>query len=212
MSLTNKQSEIYNFIVSWQVDNGYPPTQMELRNHFGFRSLNAVRSHLALIEKKGYIRLEVGKARGIQLKALPSMTALRQEDHIPLLGQIAAGTPIWAEQNFEEHLPIPPALFGGGELFALRISGASMNGAGINDGDIAIVKRQSKVENGEIAAVLINQEATLKRVYISSNLLLLKAENPAFKDLEYSTGGNDFIRILGLYRGIIRTETTRGRL
>lgn len=212
MSLTNKQSEIYNFIVSWQVDKGYPPTQMELRNHFGFGSLNAVRSHLALIEKKGYIHLEIGKARGIRLKAVPEMASRQQEDHIPLLGQIAAGSPIWADQNFVEHLPIAPTLFGGGEVFALRISGASMKGAGIHDGDIAIIKRQSNVENGEIAAVLIDQEATLKRVYLSSNSLLLKAENPAFKDLKFSAGENDFIQILGLYKGIIRIEKGRGRL
>ena len=89
-SLTDKQSEIYEFIGAWQVKNGYPPTQAEIREHFGFGSLNAVRSHLVLIEKKGYIRLDFGKARGIQLASSPAQAIRRQDDSIPLLGNIAA--------------------------------------------------------------------------------------------------------------------------
>ncbi len=208
-SLTNKQFEIYEFIGAWQVKNGYPPTQAEIREHFGFGSLNAVRSHLVLIEKKGYIRLDFGKARGIQLASSPAPAIRQQDDSIPLLGNIAAGIPIWAEQNFEDHLPIPPALFGGGELFALHVRGDSMTGAGIRNGDIAVIQRQDGVENGEIAAVLIEQEATLKRVYLSSNSLVLKADNPAFEDLRYAKGKSDLIRILGRYQGIIRTVNHR---
>ena len=208
-SLTDKQSKIYEFIVAWQKDNSYPPTQAEMRDYFGFGSLNAVRSHLVLIEKKGHIRLNCGKARGIQL-ALSSAPVFRQQkDSIPLLGSIAAGVTIWAEQNFENHLPIPPALFGGGELFALHVLGDSMTGAGIRNGDIAVIQRRDCVENGEIAAVLIEQEATLKRVYLSSNSLVLKAENPAFEDLKYATGKSNLIRILGRYQGIVRTGNNR---
>lgn len=208
-SLTNKQSKIYKFIGAWQSKNGYPPTQEEIRNHFGFASLNAVRSHLALIEKKGYIRLNCGKARGIQLTSLPGSDFRTLEDFIPLLGRIAAGVPIWAEQNFEENLPIPPSFFGGGELFALHVLGNSMIGVGIRNGDIAIIQRRNYVENGEIAAVLIDQEVTLKRVHSSTKSFVLKAENPAFKDLKYDAGKSDHIRILGRYRGIIRTGNNR---
>ncbi len=207
--LTHKQSKIYEFIGAWQVKNGYPPTQEEIRDHFGFGSPNAVRSHLALIEKKGYIRLNCGKARGIQLASLPATVIQQQEGFIPLLGTIAAGVPIWAEQNFEDHLPIPPALFGGGELFALHVHGDSMTGAGIRNGDIAVIQRRDYVENGEIAAVLIEQEATLKRVYLSSESLVLKSENPAFKDLKYAAGNNELVRILGRYEGIVRTRNNR---
>ncbi len=203
--LTDKQSKIYEFIASWQMKNGYPPTQAEIRDHFGFGSANAVRSHLALIEKKGYIHLNYGKARGIKLSPL-SLPAIRpQKNSIPLLGHIAAGVPIWAEQNFEEDLPIPPVLFGGGELFALHVFGDSMIGAGIRNGDIAVVQKQDRVENGEIAAVLIEHEATLKRVYLTPESLILKSENPAFKDLKYIAGKCDPVRILGRYKGIIRT-------
>jgi repressor LexA len=208
-SLTDKQSKIYEFIRAWQMENGYPPTQKEIQNHFEFGSLNAVRSHLVLIEKKGYLRLNCGKSRGIQLASLPTPISRQQENFIPLLGSIAAGVPIWAEQNFEDHLPIPASLFGGGELFALHVSGDSMKEAGIRDGDIAVIQRQDIVENGEIAAVLIEQEVTLKRVFLSSKSLVLKSENPAFEDLKLAAGTSDLIRILGRYRGIVRTENNR---
>lgn len=208
-TLTDKQSKIYEFIVAWQTKNGYPPTQAEIRDHFGFGSLNAVRSHLVLIEKKGYIRLNSGKARGIHLELPPTPVFRQQEDSIPLLGTIAAGVPIWAEENFEGRLPIPPALFGGGILFALHVFGDSMTGAGIKDGDIAIIQRRDCVDNGEIAAVLIEQEATLKRVYLSSESLILKSDNPTFEDLKYTKDKSDFIRILGRYKGIVRTENNR---
>ncbi|MFH2218566.1 MAG: transcriptional repressor LexA [Pseudomonadota bacterium] len=208
-SLTDKQSKIYEFIRGWQMENGYPPTQEEIRDHFEFVSPNAVRSHLALIEKKGYIRLNCGKARGIQLVSLPVPIFRQQENLIPLLGSIAAGVPIWAEQNFEDHLPIPPSLFGGGELFALHVLGDSMTGAGIKNGDIAVIQRRDCVENGEIAAVLIEQAVTLKRVYLSSGSLVLKSENPVFEDLKYAAGKSDLIRILGRYRGIVRTGNNR---
>jgi len=208
-SLTDKQSKIYEFIRAWQMENGYPPTQEEIRDHFGFGSLNAVRSHLSLIEKKGYIRLYCGKSRGIQLASLPVPTLKQQENFIPLLGRIAAGVPIWAEQNFEDHLPIAPSIFGGGELFALHVLGDSMTGAGIRNGDIAVIKKQDCVENGEIAAVLIEQEVTLKRVYLSSESLVLKSENSVFEDLKLAADTSDFIRILGRYRGIVRTGNNR---
>lgn len=206
--LTQKQAKIYEFIRDCRMKNGYPPTQAEICNHFGFGSLNAVRNHLALIEKKGYLQLNSGKARGIQLASLPSK-ASQQEKGIPLLGNIAAGVPIWSEQNIETYLPIPPNLFGNGEIFALRVIGDSMTGAGIRNGDIALIERTESVANGEIAAVLIENEATLKRVYVKSNSVVLKSENPAFKDLGYAASNNDIVRILGLYRGIIRTANNR---
>lgn len=208
-SLTDKQSKIYEFIDSCQKKNGYPPTQVEICDYFGFSSPNTVRNHLALIEKKGYIRLNSGKARGIQLAFPPTQSIRHQKNSIPLLGNIAAGIPIWAEQNFIDDIPISPDLFGCGEIFALQVLGDSMTGAGINNGDIAIIQKQARVESGEIAAVLIEQEATLKRVYLSSKSIVLKADNPAFDDLKYSKGQSDAIRILGRYVGLVRTGNTR---
>jgi repressor LexA len=207
--LTIKQTKIIEFIKHWQITNGHPPTQAEICDHFGFSSSNTVRGHLLLIEKKGHLRLNCGKARGIQLAAPLEPVSRGQENSIPILGNIAAGVPIWAEQNLEGYLPVQSALFGGGELFALHIHGDSMTGAGIRNGDIAVIKMMDRVENGEIAAVLIEQEATLKRVYLRSKSLVLKSENPVFKDLIYNIGKSDFIRILGRYQGIIRTMNNR---
>lgn len=207
--LTLKQSNILDFIGECQKNNGFPPTQAEIREQFGFGSQNAVRNHLQHIEKKGHIHLTSGKARGIQLLTLTAPVIEQSDNSIPLLGRIAAGLPIWAEQNLEGHLPVPPALFGSGEIFALHVLGDSMIGAGINSGDIAVIKRMDRVENGEIAAVLIEQEATLKRVFFSSAALLLKSENPAFKDLTYDMDKGDSVRILGRYQGIIRTADNR---
>jgi len=208
--LTEKQAGIYRFIVEWQRKHGSPPTQAEIRDSLGYGSLNTVRGHLGLIEKKGFIRLNFGKARGIQLVISDTMVAPQQEGTIPLLGVIAGGVPMWAEQNIEENLPIPPSLFGGGELFALRVAGESMTGAGIRNGDLAVIRRQDRVENGEIAAVLIEQEATLKKVYLSPDLLILKAENPAFRDRQYAKDEMELIQILGRYQGIIRIRNYRG--
>lgn len=209
--LTDKQSKIFDFIVSWQGKNGYPPTQSEIRDHFGFRSANAVRSHLSLIERKGHVQLNSGKARGIRLVSSRFSATRQQQASIPLLGRIAAGVPIWAEENLESHLPISPTLFGGGDLFAVRVQGDSMIGAGILKGDIAIIQRRDSVENGEIAAILIEQEATLKRVYLTSKSLVLKSENPAFEDLKYGAEMRDLVRILGRYQGIVRTGHNRWR-
>lgn len=207
--LTEKQSKICEFIAASKMENGCPPTQAEISDHFGFRSINAARNHLVLIEKKGYIRMNIGKARGIQL--IQKSVSRSKNNSIPLLGRIAAGAPILAEQNIEDHLSFPPALFGGGELFALRVIGESMTGAGIRNGDIAIIQSRNSVENGEIAAVLIEEEATLKRVYLSSDSLVLKAENPAFEDLKFPKGKSDGINILGRYQGIVRTINNRYR-
>jgi repressor LexA len=208
-NLTTIQLHIFEFISDWQVKNGHPPTQAEIRDHFGYGSINTVRNHLQLIERKGHIHLTGGKARGIQLVSLPTPVVQQQDNSIPILGRIAAGVPIWAEQNQEGSLPVSPTMFGGGELFALHVFGDSMTGAGINNGDIAVIKRADRVENGEIAAVLVGQEATLKRVYQSSKSLVLKSENPAFSDLTYAPDKSDFVRILGRFKGIVRTTDNR---
>lgn len=203
MGLTEKQARIYKFIAERLKKDGYPPTQTEIRDHFKFGSVNAVRSHLALIEKKGYIGLNSGKARGIQL-----IQALEQkgagEKAIPLIGRIAAGVPIRAVENIEEYLPVSPAMFGGGDLFALHVQGDSMTGAGILNGDMAVIASCNRVENGDIAAVLIEDDATLKRFYLSSDRLVLKSENPLFEDLTYPSNSCSDIRVLGRYLGIIR--------
>jgi len=205
-TLTPKQAEIYDFIATSQRDESYPPSQEEIRNHFGFASVNSVRSHLALIEKKGFIRLNAGKARGIQLTRPVLDETQPDENVIPLIGSIAAGKPIWAEQNIETLLSVSSALFGRGELFALHVVGDSMIQVGIMNGDVAIIRKQDHVENGEIGAVLLDQEATLKRIYLTSDLLRLEAENSAYDDLVYHESSAETPRVIGLYQGILRTS------
>ncbi len=204
-SLTPTQIRILDFISEWQRENGHPPTQAEIGKHFGFKSITTVRDHLRLIEKKGFIRLNAGKARGIQIVSETVPDIQQRDNSIPILGRIAAGVPLWAEQNHEGSLPVSPAIFGGGELFALHVVGDSMTGVGINNGDLAVIKKTERVENGEIAVVLVEQEATLKRVFRSTHQLVLKSENPIFKDLRYDLRKHESIRILGRYQGIIRT-------
>ncbi len=208
-NLTDKQKKIYDYIVDCHVGSGFPPTQAEIQRHFGFKSINAVRSHLVLIEKKGYIKLNFGKARGIKLTPAPSLGNSHRETSIPLLGSIAAGIPILAEQNIEDYLMMSPSLFGGGDLFALHVLSESMNGVGINNGDIAVIRKEVWFETGQIVATLIGNDATLNRVFFNKDFLVLKSENPNYEDITCHKDQNDNIRVLGLYMGLIRMGNTR---
>jgi len=175
------------------------PTYREIADRFGFSSANAVRSHLRLMAKKGMVTLPRGKARGLKV-----MSVLSQGIH--LLGSIAAGQPLDADQNTDEVLPIAPSFFGGIELFALRIRGDSMKDAGIFSGDVVVVNRQQDVSDGEIAAVLIENEATLKFVFRQNGTVTLRGANPAFSDIVIRGDDSRSVRILGKYVGLIRRE------
>lgn len=201
--LTPRQREVFELVTEWLEAKGYPPTQTEIRDSLPVRSVNAVRTHLSLIEKKGYLRLIPGQARGIQVTRHLSEQAY-EIDGIPLVGHIAAGTPVMAEQNIEDVLPVAPAMFGHGEMFALTVEGDSMVNAGIVNGDRAVIRRQPEVENGQIAAVLIGEEATLKYVHRSCQSVRLKAANPSFEDMVFQPSDDNYPKILGLYKGIIR--------
>ena len=201
--LTEKQSCILEFISSWSRAKGFPPSLSELSTHFNFASSNSIRCHLSALEKKGYIRINSGKARSIQvinLQTIPKHSPA--EKTIPILGKIAAGLPIWAEQNMDGTIPVPPAFFGGGDLFALVVCGNSMINAGILDKDIVVIRKQSKVENGEIAAVCIENEVTLKRFHKTSDKIILKAENSNFQDIVFNT--NAIVSVIGKLQGVLR--------
>lgn len=175
------------------------PTHREIAARFGFASPNSVRSHLRLMEKKGMVARSPGKARSLKLTiSLPS--------GIPVLGRVAAGEPQEAFQNIEEFLPLSPQLFRGRELFALRVKGDSMKDAGILPGDIAVMNRQPDVADGEIAAVLLEDDATLKFVYRRDGRVVLRGANPAFTDIVVSREDSRSLCILGKYVGLIRRE------
>jgi repressor LexA len=181
---------------------GAPPTLEEICDRFGFKSPNAAREHLRLIEQKGYLKRAQRRARGIRIGRQDS--PLGDLVRVPLLGRIVAGNPTDALENIEARIPLPRALLRGARLFALRVGGSSMEGAGIFDGDIAILNTQTEVANGAIAAVLVGEETTLKRVFRSSDGIRLRAENPEFPDLVFDQSNAGALRVAGVLVGILR--------
>ncbi len=201
--LTARQKEILAFIQARIRDDGMPPTHDEIKDAFGLRSAFGVRQHLRLIRDKGHIELCRGISRGIRIvRAAPEIPALIRQ--IPVLGRIAAGEPILAEEHVERWITVSDELYPRGDLFALRVRGDSMVNVGINSGDLAVVRQQQRVENGQIAAVQRDDEATLKRVYTYSDRMVLKAENDTVSDMCVENDPSMAIRVLGLYVGLIR--------
>ena len=172
------------------------PTQREIADRFQFASVNSVRSHFRLMERKGMLERQPGKARSLRLILAPA--------GIPLLGGIAAGSPVEAMQEVEEFLPVSPTMFRGSELFALHVKGDSMKDVGILPGDIAVVNRQQDVTDGEIAAVLLDDDATLKFVHRRKGTVFLRGANPVFRDIVIRREDAPSLRILGKYVGLIR--------
>ncbi|MBQ9748479.1 MAG: transcriptional repressor LexA [Clostridia bacterium] len=174
-NLTEKEKEMYQYLCKVIEENGYAPSVRDIQNALGIKSTATVHSYLNRLEDKGYIQKEQGKSRTLRIGAesAPS-SSLR----VPLIGQVAAGVPILAEQNYEGYVDFCPGRgFSGGELFALRIKGESMIEAGIMNGDTVIVNRTSYVENGDIAVVLIDDEATVKTFYRENGMFRLQPEN-----------------------------------
>lgn len=205
-ALTPTQSNIFSFILEHVDMDGIPPTLDEIATGFGYKSINAVRQHLRLIAKKGYIKVHRGKSRGIQvLKAIEDNQQIHSSYgiKIPLIGKIAAGRPILACQEGEDHLTVPDSFLSSGNYFALRVSGESMKNIGIHTGDIAVIKHQNIVSNGEIAAVVLEDEATLKRFFKFSDRVVLKSENPAFPEIVFTKSEGYHIRVAGKLVGLL---------
>ncbi|HXM40920.1 MAG TPA: transcriptional repressor LexA [Bryobacteraceae bacterium] len=202
-ALTTRQQQVLAFYQNRQRETGFVPTLQEVADHFGFKSPNSVRQHLLLIEKKGFVHRSPGRSRALVLVRQGSLDD-SDSVHVPLLGRIPAGVPRVAQEDMEALLTLPANLFRGDRLFALRVRGTSMKGAGIIDGDIAVLDAERKVTNGAIAAVRIEDDATLKRVYRSRNKLSLKADNPAYPEIKVRVKDVQHVQILGLLIGIVR--------
>lgn len=202
--LTRRQAEILEFIRKCLREVGVPPTHHEIAERFGLKGTYGVRQHLSLMEKKGHLRLIHGKSRGISLTSPISPDPGRNICAIPLIGLIAAGKPILAVENVEEYLRVGVGIFHGRNLFALRVRGDSMINIGIAEGDIAIINQQPRVNNGEIAAVTLDDEATLKRVILGQNCVRLRAENDRYQDIVITSKSDREFRIAGKYVGLIR--------
>ncbi len=201
--LTNRQQEILTFINSFIHRHGHPPTLKEIKEYFGFASDNSVRTHIKLIQKKGFINRVQNKARGLLPVETIKILNINSKS-IPLIGQIAAGKPILALENLGNYISVDRELFKDENIFALRTRGDSMVGAGIHDGDIVIVHPQETAENSEIVVALIGDEATLKFYHKDGNTIILKAANPAYQDIVLNLSQASEIRVVGKVIGLIR--------
>jgi len=196
--LTRRQREVLDFIVRWVEEQGFPPTLREIAARFRFASVNAVRDHLKALEQKGYLRRRAGTSRTLTLEPVSLPPRGR-----PLVGTVPAGTPVMAEENFEGYLDLNE-YFGRGEgTFLLRVRGDSMIGAGIHDGDIAVVRYQKELASGEIGVVFINGEATVKRIFPEKGGYRLQPENPSLDPIRVTAGKDEFC-VAGKVIGVMR--------
>lgn len=195
--LTPRQQEILDFIRNSLEILGAPPTRAEIANAFGFASHNAAEEHLRALAKKGIIVLEPGSARGIRLV---------EQLGLPLIGSVAAGSPILAIENVQARYALDAALFKPRADFLLRVRGASMVNAGIFDGDLLAVHRCSEVRNGQIVVARLNDEVTVKRYRSHGGIVELLAENPDFAPIIVDTREQP-LDIEGIAVGLIRGGT-----
>ena len=208
--LTGRQQEIWQFLTDYVDAHGYPPTVREIGEEVGLASPSTVHAHLANLERAGLIKRDPTKPRALELRRDPRPEQARApvaEDvhRLPLVGEIAAGGPLLAEENVEDYLTVPEPLARGGDEFLLRVKGDSMIDAGILEGDIVVVRRQQTARNGEIVVALAGQdeaadEATVKRFFREDGHVRLQPENAALEPI-YA----DHVQVLGVVTGVFRS-------
>jgi repressor LexA len=208
-ALTARQREVLEFVRHFTVQAGYPPTVREIGAHFGFVP-RSVFDHLKALERKGYLRRTASKSRSLQILdasgASQSITPARASGpfrELPILGRVAAGEPLLAEQNVEGTFPVSRDWVNGDEAFLLKVQGESMIGAHILPGDFALVRRQATAENGEIVVALLDDEATIKRVFFKKDIVVLQAEHPTMAPIQVKRGEKAF-QIIGKVVGVLR--------
>ncbi len=208
-SLSDKQLAILEVIQRSIARYGYPPSMREIGDAVGLKSLSSVTHQLNQLELSGYLRRDAGKTRAMEvLIDLPGMAAENPADNgpvvgdaamVPLVGRIAAGVPITAEQQVEEIFPLPRQLVGKGDLFMLKVSGESMIDAAICDGDWVVVRQQPNADNGDIVAAMLDNEATVKTFKRRDGKVWLMPHNPAFSPID-----GDHATILGKVTAVLR--------
>jgi repressor LexA len=207
--LTGRQQEIWKFLTDYVDEHGYPPTVREIGDAVGLASPSTVHAHLANLERAGLIKRDPTKPRALELRRdpKPAAAAPAADDvhRLPLLGEIAAGGPLLADQNVEDFVAVPEPLARGGEEFLLRVKGDSMINAGILDGDIVVVRREQTARDGEIVVALAGDEewadeATVKRFFRENGRIRLQPENDALEPI-YA----DHVQVLGVVTGVFRT-------
>ena len=196
--LTPRQKQILEMIQEFIAVSGMPPTRAEIAAELGFKSANAAEEHLRALQRKGVLDLLPGAARGIQLK-----DSLRDQMGLPLVGRVAAGSPILAEEHIEAHYKIDPQLFKPKPHYLLRVQGMSMKNAGILDGDLVAVHRTSEVRSRQIIVARVDDEVTVKRYRQNGTIVTLLPENDDFEPIEIDLKEQELI-IEGVVVGVIR--------
>ncbi|AKF46862.1 transcriptional repressor LexA [Pseudomonas fragariae (ex Marin et al. 2024)] len=200
IKLTPRQAEILGFIKRCLEDNGFPPTRAEIAQELGFKSPNAAEEHLKALARKGAIEMTPGASRGIRI---PGFEARQDDSSLPVIGRVAAGAPILAQQHIEESCNINPSFFHPSANYLLRVHGMSMKDVGILDGDLLAVHTTREARNGQIVVARIGDEVTVKRFKREGSKVWLLAENPDFAPIEVDLKDQELV-IEGLSVGIIR--------
>jgi repressor LexA len=196
--LTPRQSQILDMIQEFIAETGMPPTRAEIARELGFRSANAAEEHLRALQKKGVLELVPGASRGIQLK-----DSLREQMGLPLVGRVAAGSPILAQEHIETHYRLDPALFNPKPHYLLRVDGMSMKDAGILDGDLVAVHRTPEVRSRQIVVARLEDEVTVKRYRQEGSRVWLLPENEEFEPIQVDLAEQALV-IEGVVVGVIR--------
>jgi repressor LexA len=199
MDLTKRQKEIFDYIRKYAAKTGYPPTVREIGKAVGLHSSSTVHAHLANLEKIGLLRRDPTKPRAIELLVGKAKQALKGPG-LPLVGEVAAGEPVLAEENIEDYLELPGVIGGEDGDYILRVKGDSMKDAGILEGDYVVVKQAEDAVNGEIVVALLEHEATVKRFFREKDRIRLQPENSAYKPIRTKEA-----QLLGKVVGVFRS-------
>ena len=201
--LTDKQQAILHFIDNYQKDNGFPPSVREIGRNFSI-SIATVQDHISALERKGFLQRKRFQSRSLSVPASSRQQAAEDGlPGIPIVGRVAAGLPLLAQENIEDMIQLPKDWAPAG-AFLLKVQGNSMEGAHILDGDYVLVHPQETALNGEIVVALIGEEATVKRFYRSEGGISLKAENPAYRPIEIERSEASTFKIIGKVMGVLR--------
>ena len=196
--LTPRQQQVFDLIKDNIEDTGMPPTRAEIATFFGFKSANAAEEHLKALAKKGYIEMLPGTSRGIRLAE-----KFIEQEGLPLIGRVAAGEPILAQEHVEEHYKVDGSLFHPAADYLLRVNGESMKDIGILDGDLLAVHQTTDVQNGQVIVARVEEDVTVKRYKREGNIVYLHAENDDFSPIKVDLASQEF-NIEGLAVGVIR--------
>jgi repressor LexA len=198
LKLTKRQQEIFDFIQKYASKYGYPPTVREIGKAVGLASSSTVHAHLANLQKSGLLRRNPAKPRAIEVMFDKAKQAIAPNG-LPLVGQVAAGQPVLAEENIEEYVPVPPLAGGDQGGYILRVSGDSMRDAGILAGDHVVVRPQDTARDGDIVVALVGDEATVKRFYKERDHIRLQPDNPEMDPIRSAD-----VRVIGKVVGVFR--------